>query len=334
METIQNKHIVILLTGSGGPAVPGMIDILRKNFKCTIIAVDMNAHSSGFYLADVGIVVPPGNDVNFLPSITKICKEYKVDVLVSVVDEELVSCLELEKLGVKVIQPEKAFVELCLDKYLLMKRMNECDLHPPQTQLASDYDIMNVSFPLVFKPRVGRGSRGVKIVDSRKELDNSIREHSDHLSEFIIQQFIDGTEFTVSVVVGRDGEVQAVIPKEIISKVGITKMARTLKNEKIDTLCRDIQNKLHANGPFNVQLRLDSKTGIPFVFEINPRFSTSTTLTVASGIDELSGLINQALYGRSAYVFGEWKDNVLMIRRNLDIFRTEGSSTFSTIQEI
>jgi carbamoyl-phosphate synthase large subunit len=127
----------------------------------------------------------------------------------------------------------------------------------------------------------------------------------------------------VSVVVWRDGEVQAVVPKEIIVKKGITHLAVSRRNAKIDTLCRTIQHRLRADGPFNVQLRLDEKTGEALPFEINPRFSTTISLTIASGIDELEGLIIQALGGREKYTFGEWKEGVVLLRQTMDEFLEE-----------
>jgi carbamoyl-phosphate synthase large subunit len=68
-----------------------------------------------------------------------------------------------------------------------------------------------------------------------------------------------------------------------------------------------------------VQLILDEK-GIPWVFEINPRFSTSITLTNASGVDELGGLLSQALFGFESYNFPKWKEGVVLIRHTKDQF--------------
>jgi carbamoyl-phosphate synthase large subunit len=118
--------------------------------------------------------------------------------------------------------------------------------------------------------------------------------------------------------------VQAVVPKEIISKVGVTRIAVTRRNVKIDAICRRIQKKLKANGPFNVQLVLDTQTNEPYPFEINPRFSTSTTLTLAGGIDELGGLVTQAIFGSKSFQFPDsWEEGVVLIRGTLDSFIDE-----------
>jgi len=59
------------------------------------------------------------------------------------------------------------------------------------------------------------------------------------------------------------------------------------------------------------------------VFEINPRFSTTVTLTVRSGIEEVYGLLRQALYGREDYSFGNWEEGVVLIRQTFDEFIRE-----------
>jgi hypothetical protein len=119
-----------------------------------------------------------------------------------------------------------------------------------------------------------------------------------------------------------DGEVQAVVPKQIISKVGVTKAAVTRRNDKIEALCKAIQKCFRADGPFNVQLVLD-KDGEPWPFEINPRFSTSITLTNAAGADELGGLLSQALFGRDSYRVPLWQEGVVLIRHTTDQFISE-----------
>ena len=322
MKIYDYNEKTVLLTGAGGPAPSGMISVLRK-WGYRVISVDMHPHSPAFFLSDKSYVVPAGHSKEFLPKLKTICEREKVDAIISVVDEELVNVIELENFGIKVIQPLLNFTTLCLDKYKCMKKLRELGLAAPETWLASEVP-ENATYPLFVKPRVGRGSRGIGKVENSYELAEFIKESAYSAEELLSQPYLPGTEYTVSVVVWRDGEVQSVVPKEIISKIGVTKMAITRKNKKIHQLCRDIQNKLKANGPFNVQLRLDNQ-GDPYVFEINPRFSTSITLTMASGIDELGGLLSQALFGKKSFKFSEWHDGVVMIRHTTDQFISEAA---------
>lgn len=310
----------VLLTGAGGPAIEGMISVLRK-WGYRIVAIDMLPLASGFYLADRAYVVPAGNASDFLPQVKEICLAEKVDAVISVVDEELPDVLQLEEIGIAVIQPRLDFVKFSLDKFRCMSELLAAGLTAPKTwmvnQLPSD-----LAYPLFVKPRVGRGSRGCRKVCSPDELESFVATCNYTPEQLLAQTFVEGIEFTVSVIVWRDGEVQAVVPKQIISKIGVTKVAVTRFNSKIEGLCRAIQTRFRADGPFNVQLILD-KDGDPWPFEINPRFSTSSTLTNAAGADELGGLLSQALFGRESFLFTEWQEGVVLIRQTTDHFISE-----------
>jgi len=203
-----------------------------------------------------------------------------------------------------------------------MQQLQAAGIPAPETQLASSGP-GQMHFPVVVKPRTGRGSRGLGIVSSEKELVSFLEASPYTSEELILQSYIEGPEFTVSVVVWRDGEVQAVVPKEIIFKKGITHLAVTRRNTKIELLCQQVQANLRADGPFNVQLRLDMNTGEPFPFEINPRFSTTVSLTIAAGVDEVGGLIAQAVGQSEKKQFTEWRDGLVLLRRTLDEFVDE-----------
>lgn len=316
------KNKTVLLTGAGGPASAGMVSVLKK-WGYRIIAVDMLPHASAFYLADKAYVVPAGGAPEFLPKLQEICDIENVDAIVSVVDEELPHTLQLEGNGIHVIQPRSEFVALCLDKYRCMNELRKKGINAPQTWLATEIPA-DASYPLFIKPRVGRGSRGIGKVNSVSELKAFLGKSIYPAGQLLAQSFIPGTEFTVSVVVWRDGEVQAVVPKEIISKIGVTKLAVTRKNQKIHDLCLAIQKEFRADGPFNVQLSLD-ETGEPFPFEINPRFSTSITLTTAAGVDELGGILSQALFGKESHPFSGWEEGVVLVRHITDQFISEAA---------
>lgn len=327
MKSDISKDIcTVLITGAGGAATPAMIELLRKK-KYRVIGVDSDPFAIGLYVADKGYVIPGGMSPDFLPVIRNICRKESVRAIVPLVDEELISSFELEQDGIIVLLPKQEFVAMCLDKFVLMKRLNAVGISVPETKLVTE-GCTGIRFPVIVKPRRGRGSRGIGIVDSEESLNSFLKASPHAPNELLIQEYIEGTEYTVSVVVWRDGEVQSVVPKEIILKKGITRIAVTRRNPKIESLCIKIQKQLNADGPFNVQLRVDALSGEPFIFEINPRFSTSISLTIASGIDELGGLMSQALYGRNSEKFGNWQPGIVMIRKTVDEFMSESDFHF------
>ena len=107
----------------------------------------------------------------------------------------------------------------------------------------------------------------------------------------------------MSVTVAADGRTLAVVPKEVVTKRGITMIGVTRRVESIELLCATIQDRLRADGPFNVQLILDDD-GRPFVFEINPRFSTTVGLTMAAGVNEPDVVFRNAVRGEEVKIDG------------------------------
>jgi carbamoyl-phosphate synthase large subunit len=204
-----------------------------------------------------------------------------------------------------------------------MQKLKSAGISIPDTRLGSD-DLREVVFPAIVKPRKGRGSRGIGVVRDQSELAKFFETSPLAPEDLLVQTYIDGLEFTVSVTVWRDGVVHAVVPKEIICKKGITRLAITRRNSRIDALCRAVQNSLHADGPFNVQLRVDEASGTPFIFEINPRFSTTISLTIAAGVDEAGSLISYATGKTERMPLGEWREGLVLFRRTLDEFMNEG----------
>lgn len=312
-----------MVTTAGSAPTPGTILHLREHgFR--VVATDVDPAAPGLYLADRGYLVPPGDSEAFLPRMRSLCAEEQAVAVVPLVDEELVRVGELAKDGVTVLLPRLDFVTACLDKYVLMQQLEDVGIGVPRTWLASEWptDAADTSpGGLIVKPRSGRGSRGVMVIDSARDMARVVSESGYAADDLIVQERVMGPEYTVSVVVWRDGDVQAVVPKEVLLKQGVTKYAITRRNREVIRTCQAIQTALRADGPFNVQLCLDGQ-GRPKVFEINPRFSSTAALTVASGVDEIAGLLRQAVCD-GPRLDDEWREGVAMVRRWTDEFLPE-----------
>lgn len=301
----------VLVTGAGGAAVPTLIAHLQ-GLGHRVVAVDADEHAAGLYTADAGYVVPRGDSPEWVPTMQSICEREGVQVVIPLVDEELAQAHDLT--GVHALAPRREFVATCLDKWACMMALRHAGVRVPYTNLFDGRT--EPYFPAIIKPRVGRGSRGVHRLQHRGEVLMALIERRITFSDdTLAQEYIDGPEYTVSVVCDHTNTVHAVVPKRIIDKRGITRLAATERNERIDAVCRRVAEALKPHGPYNVQLRL--RDGEPYIFEINPRFSGTVNLTTAAGCDEVGGLIALAL--GEPYTFGEWREGVTLVRRYADV---------------
>lgn len=321
----------ILLTGAGGSGTIFMIKSLKKKYR--VIAVDSNKYSAGLYFADKGFVVPLCLDPLYLKKMDQIIKKEKVDVIIPLIDEEL-SLFKKRYKGrkdVKILSPDENFINLCLNKWNLMKALSQEKIGCPKTYLLKEFH--NNLFPCIIKPIKSRGSRGFQHLKNKADLENYLKNSQQKPEELIIQEALKGTEFTVSAVVSEKGDIVSVVPKEIILKKGITKIAITRKNPKINEICERIQQKFKANGPFNVQLIIDERDNSPKIFEINPRFSTTVSLTMAAGVNEPDLLIRD-LFGEKIPKV-KFKENLVMIRYDSQLcFEERKQKQFAFIKKL
>ena len=217
----------ILLTGAGGVYVKHLIERLDKKLFDQIVIVDNDFNSIKKVKADYKYKVPLGDKKSFLPKILKIINKHNIRVLVSVVDEELKCILSIKKPNLFLLQPNSFFTKISLDKLKLCK-----ELYKKKINSFNTYELKNYrgefGYPIILKPRVGRGSRGVHAVKNETEY-KKILKRIKNKKNIIIQKKTKGDEYTVSVVVDHKNNDYNIIPKKIILKKSYTRKAITKK---------------------------------------------------------------------------------------------------------
>jgi carbamoyl-phosphate synthase large subunit len=292
----MSDPVRVFFTGGGGAGTIEVIKALRALGGYEIIAADASPSAAGYAFADRGYVVPFGSDERFVPALRRILAEEKPHFVVPLVDEEIpkVHRLVREEFEgvVRVLAPKLEFCELVLDKWTMALALQELGLPVAKSWLASDAS--EATYPAIVKPRQGRGSRGLAFLEGPHDLELYLDAAPEPADAYLVQDRLMGREFTTSVVVGLDGTLLAVVPKEATDKRGITQVGVTRRVQAIDDLGAALTRKLDPRGPFNVQLTL-GRDGVPRVFEINPRYSTTVALTLAAGVNEVDAVLRHAL---------------------------------------
>jgi carbamoyl-phosphate synthase large subunit len=163
-------------------------------------------------------------------------------------------------------------------------------------------------FPVYLKPRRGSGSIGTSRIESSHSLHEAARGRSD----LIVQEAVDGAEFTVDAFAAQPGRVVAAVPRERIAiKAGVSVKGRTYRHPAVE--------KSGLSGPANVQgmLRADGSFSI---IEMNPRFSGTLALTTAAGINFASLTIDMIEGKPIADLLGQHEDGLVMMRYWSEVF--------------
>lgn len=323
--------IKVLISGAGGSGTIEIIRTLKETDRYYIIAIDAFPYSFGFKMADVSYIVPFANSPRFYKEITLIIEREDPDYVIPLVDEEIPIFHALsEHFNYRVVAPTPHFCRMALDKWFTHKTLLNHSIPTPKSWLSTD--INEIEYPAVIKPRRGRGSRGLAYLTQKSDLKDYLNETEKSTEEYIVQEQIKGREYTVSVVVTLNGSFLGVVPKEVKIKRGITLVGVTRKVPRIASVSHQIQNCLKANGPFNVQLILDDK-GNPYIFEVNPRYSTTVALTIASGVNEVDLVIRHA-EGEKVSPFLNFTTGLMMIRYYTQIYEAESKIPFSNTLRI
>lgn len=317
------RPIRVLMTGAGGAGTIEIIASLCRSQRYEVAVADAGRHSFGFHTAHRAYVIPFGAAETFSEAFAAILEQEQPDFVIPLVDEEIPKVHALVdgrfRGQMRVVGPRLEFAELALDKWRMAAAMAELGLSTARTALASEVP-SDFPFPAIVKPRAGRGSRGVQSVRDREELAAYLARAAQPATRFVVQEQHTGREFTTSVIVGLDGELLAVVPKEAVDKRGITQVGVTRRIPAIDALCAAMQERLRADGPFNVQLMLGAD-GVPYVFEVNPRYSTTVALTLAAGIDEVDVVMRHALGEKIGPL--SYQADLMMLRYSAQLYLPE-----------
>ena len=289
-------------------------------------------------------VLPPARDPEYLDKLFEVCRRWEIQALFHGCEPELKFFAEqrekIEAAGIFLPINTSQLIHLCMNKAALNKRLDELGFSPPRYAVVSSPEALASIdwFPLVVKPSIGSGgSASVYIAQTPKEL-MSLAEYlglGETSHDFVIQEYVGRPEdeFTVGVLHDLDGQfvdsiavrrdlsgglnVRMVVPNRttkpelgprLVISSGISQ-GRIGKFRQLTDQCREIAESLGSHGPLNMQCRfVDGKVRI---FEINPRYSGTTSLRAMVGLNEPDLMIRYHLLGEQIPRNCDWPETVI-----------------------
>jgi len=277
----------VLITGAGGVGTISIYEKLKNKYDfyfadCDINNIHPRVPKKKCYR------IPNANSKNFKNSINLLCKKLKISIVIPTVDEEL----EIFSKNFKDISlvPNYNFVKVFNNKFETWNSLKKNNISQPKF-IPLDKINRKTTFPIIFKPIFGRGSKDIFLINNFKEYKyiNNVKDLNK--KKYICQQFIKGTEYSVQMVSDVKGKLKYVVPVKIIEKKGITIEAKVTKNNKIINFCKQFHKKYSPENIYNIQL-LINKEGI-YCIEVNPRVSTTHILTLNQNIDPIKIFIQK-----------------------------------------
>lgn len=276
----------LLLTGGGGAGNEAIYRLWQDRYDLHFADADPDTiHYS--IPAERKHTIPFAISPDFPGSLAVLCRDIGVDLLIPGVDEELSQMRDVQRdnRDLQVMVPSQDYVLNMLDKLRAHHLLSAHGINNPKTVTFDK--VKEIGFPCLAKPRKGRGSRGVRIIDNQEQAQAHITLNGGSEQVVLAQELLLGQEYTVMMVADSSQRLRAIVPVKVVAKRGITIAGETEDNHEIIKACENIHEKLPTVGCYNVQLML-TRDGRIMVFEINPRISTTFCLGVAAGVDPVS----------------------------------------------
>jgi len=264
--------INILISGVGGDVAQGVIKCLQRSvLETQIYKIGHNTEESWLYKDNLSFLCPTICSDNYIDYLTSFINKHKIDVYIPCIDSEIYKIANhakdiTEKTGCQVIVGDVDRILICEDKYQTYKFLKDNGFSYPETYLYPGPEEYN--FPYILKSKTGCGSKDIHLVNNESEL-NSLQFSENH----ILQERLEGGEYTAGVYLGNDKEVKGVCIFKRKLKCGSTNFAERIVDKDMESYVCSIAEKLGLNY-VNIQFRL--KDGLPCPFEFNGRFSGTT----------------------------------------------------------
>jgi carbamoyl-phosphate synthase large subunit len=307
-----------LVLGVGGNVSQSIQKALRKaSVPKRIIAACISGSSPGLYVADRAYISPLAQDAQFIPWLLEICEREQIDAVMSgseIVLDALSPQAEMirEQTGAVSIVSTPEVLATGRDKLLTCRWLESSGLPTPgYADLADEAAVRTLAercgYPLIAKPRLGKGSDGILTVRNEHELtrvveaeDLSLRDVAGRrirASDLILQEYLgdEREEYTAGCLCDLDGNVRGTIVLRRTLRAGTTVTAELGSFPEIRETAESIAFALRPLGPCNVQLRMHQGRAVPF--EINPRFSGTTALRARMGFNEVDAALRHFVLG-------------------------------------
>jgi carbamoyl-phosphate synthase large subunit len=311
METINTTdEIIVLVTGVGAIIGQGIIKSLRKSDKnIRIIGLDKNNQALGQYACDVFYTKPEGDETEpaYLSFWKSLLEKEKIDLVLPGLEVDVFFLNEhRQKLGGKgaVLGLNRSeLIDLTRDKWQFGHELKKSGLEPIPTILTDSWSECVQKLgnpPFLLKPRQGNGSRGIIRLADMDDFEYWKKKSG---ADFMVQKIVgnDEEEFTVGAFgLGHGESLPPIIFRRKLSSAGNTQFAEVVEDSIIAEATNLLGRYFQPIGPTNYQFRKDHKKA--YLLEINPRFSSSTSLRTGFGYNEADIAIDYFLYGKKPSV--------------------------------
>lgn len=322
----EYKDLTILLSASNSPSIPGIVKCLKENGERNIrvVGVDMCNDPSSKYVVDSFYTVPAANAPEYCDIILDICRKENINIYFPGISAEVTAITrrekEFERIGVILSVSNQDSVEISNDKlktyqFLEEKGIIVPDYHPVYSIEDFIEGCKKLGYPkkpVCLKIVNGSGSRGVRIIDSRKSLydlfayekANSLYTSYDYmlstlksaqqLGPMMLLEYMHGPEYTVDLLAEKGKVIYEVGRENVISVLSIAQETVLKYNKIAYETCEAVVSTLMMDGNVGFDFMWNDNNQ-PVLMDINPRITATISVIAAGGVNLVYLRVKQLL---------------------------------------
>ena len=322
---MTRERIRVLVTGSGGAGTLGKENV--KSFLMLpdtyeIIATNSNPLDLSINNKIKTFKTPPSSSPDYIEKLLEICKVEKIQAIApgSEPETEIISknSSNFSEENIITLTNRYDLVKLCNDKLSLSEFLSSKGIKIPKIfSIEKIKEINSSDYPLLIKPTTGSGSRNVFVAQDIEDVLFFTKYLMRQKIKPIIQEYVSGIndEFSIGILYCNGGKLNTSIAMRRNLHNGLSTRS-VIKSEQNESLivssgisqgyfddfseirkkAEIIASTLNSDGPINIQCRV--KNNELYVFEINPRFSGTTSARALVGCNEPDILTKFRLFGQ------------------------------------
>lgn len=277
-----------------------------------VVGTDMDPSAPALVACSGTHIVPSVFASDYLEQLRSVIQAENIDMVFSLNDLEIgllaASRDELEReTGATFYVPPFETLHICGDKWATYRFAQDHGIPVPMTFLTSGdaFQALQsgiVKFPLFVKPRWGSASIGLYVVEGEEELEIAYRSCAKAVTKstlarlgnkdsVIIQEFVEGAEYGVDVLYGKNQEcIGYTAKRKLAMRAGETDKAVSVDPAPFDEVIKKIGAALPHRG--NLDCDFLERDGRLYLLELNPRFGGGYPFTHLAGANHVQMLLD------------------------------------------
>lgn len=247
-------------------------------------------------------IFPLAADPNFNAFLEDYVANHNIDIVFAGTQHELAKISVFRDKTLKAATISQEMADICMDKVRTADVMEKHGVRVPKTQTFEAYlSKPAISGPVIVKPNHSSSSRSIYRFDGHQAAADSEVVQSGKAHAFLVQERLEGDEFTCGCYVDRYSKaVHLICFRRTLTPDGATFYGEIVTDPRILAYVSDVARALVNEGMdfghINVQLIVDDKG--PCLFEINGRLSSTEASKARFGFNSCAAFVDNIVRER------------------------------------